>query len=146
MNIPGINSLKTIKAEALNLPLLQSGMSVSEITHNSPSLTNIDFIPGTCAMSVNEKLTAAGTVFDISISLTVQGDNDSFINLLPLLISLPYYFIASDNSGKHYLVGTESQSNDKVSYSFKIDADANGGRSISFVISSKSNVFPVYVQ
>jgi len=146
MNIPGINSLKTIKAESLNLPFLQSGMTLSEITHNSGSLTNIDFIPGTCKMSVKEKLVAAGTVYDITISLNVQGDNDSFINLLPLLISIPYFFIVSDNSGKHYLVGTESQSNDSVSYSFKIDPDGKGGRSIAFVISSKSNVFPVYVQ
>jgi len=146
MNIPGINSLKTIKAESLNLPFLQSGMNVSEIAHDSNSLTNIDFIPGTCKMTVREKLTAAGIVFDINISLSVQGDNDSFINLLPQLISIPYFFIISDNTGKHYLVGTESQSNDTVSYSFKIDADGKGGRSISFVISSKSNVFPVYVQ
>ena len=146
MNIPGINSLKTIKADSLNLPFLQSGMSLSEITHNSGLLTNIDFIPGTCRMKVQEKPTSQGTVYDISISLSVQGDNDSFINLLAQLISLPYYFIVSDNSGKHYLIGSENQSNDSVSYSFKIDADGKGGRSIAFVISSKSNVFPIYVQ
>lgn len=146
MNIPGINSLKTIKASSLNLPLLQRGMTLSEITHNSPSLTNIDFIPGTCRMKVQEKPTSAGTVFNITISLSVQGDNVSFINLLGKLISLPFYFIVSDNSGKHYLIGSESQSNDSASYSFKIDADGKGGRSIAFVIKSKSSVFPVYVQ
>lgn len=146
MNIPGILSLKTIKASSVNLPSLTPGMTISTIAHDSVSLTDIPFIPETCGITANSKLTANGLLFEVNLSLTIQGNDQSNIDLLVLLTKIPHIFIATDKNGFHYLIGTSQQSKDSFYFKFKNDPNPKGGRSIIVNIKSLVTAFPIYTQ
>ncbi len=146
MNIPGILSLKAIRSDLINLPFLFNGITITEIAHDSASLTEIEFIPETCGIKVSEKLTANGLSFQIALSLKTEGVDNDLINLLNLASTIPHLFIATDKNGNHYLIGTQNQSNDAFNYKLNNDAAPTGGRYLSITITSLSSVFPVYTQ